>query len=90
MFFITAAVLFLARLTVPYVTFTSAGIPVTLGQAHALCSSALGVISTAEQWPGNDCAHVALAYDGLNVIVIAAVVCLLLGSLRSFRRSRSA
>jgi hypothetical protein len=85
--FVLAAVLFLARIAIPHVTFASAGTQLTLGQGHAICSTALGVIATAEHWQGNDCAQVALAYDGLNVVMAAAVVCLVLGLRGVSRRS---
>lgn len=69
-------VLLAVRLLVPAITFATASGRVSIGGAHALCSSAAGIWAQAASPPAaSDCGHVALLYDGLNLVAAGAVMC---------------
>jgi hypothetical protein len=71
----TAAVLGLIRLAAPYLPVgdNGGGLMYDLGQAHAICA-----LFGQTEAGITDCGKVALAYDGLNAVAVAAVVCVVL------------
>jgi|SRR5580692_5620362 hypothetical protein len=72
---VAAGVLTLARLLGPLVPVSfSDGVTYDLGQAHAVCS----FFGQAGAGVATDCGRVALGYDALNVIAVAAVACAVL------------
>jgi hypothetical protein len=69
-------VLLAVRLLVPSITFGTAGGRVSVGEAHALCSSAVGVWAQAvSSSAAADCGRVALVYDGLDLVVAGVIGC---------------
>jgi hypothetical protein len=79
--------LMVIRLVVPHIRVSG---QLTLGQAHVVCSSWVGVLAQAYSGQVSaGCGRVALAYDGLNVVTLAAVLCLLAGALLAVARRAS-
>lgn len=69
---VAAGALTVLRIAVPFVPVYG----VSLATAHAVCSSWLGALAQAyDSGSAANCAKVALAYDGLNVVTAAAVAC---------------
>jgi hypothetical protein len=76
-----AAFLGVIRFVAPYMPVGSngGGMLYDLGQAHAVCVSPIGQIGAALSGQiAQRCGLVTDAYDVLNVVVIAAVACLIL------------
>lgn len=78
--FIIGGLLFLARALIPEVPITAGGQTYTLGQAHALCTSAIGTFAQAlSSNAATDCATIANWYGLLNVITVAGIGCIIAG-----------
>jgi biotin synthase-like enzyme len=86
-FLVTAGIISIVRLMVPTLSVTYGGTSYTIGQAHSICTSAIGTAAQAFSTTAvSNCGSVGGIYDALNIITVAGIVFTVIGMYYLVRR----